>query len=38
MTERIVLRQAAVADLRDTFNWYQHQQPGLGTEFMQAVD
>jgi plasmid stabilization system protein ParE len=34
----IVLRQAAVADLRETFNWYQHQQLGLGVEFMEAVD
>lgn len=38
MTARIVLRQAAVADLRDTFSWYQDQQLGLGAEFMEAVD
>ena len=38
MTLRLLLRPAAVADLRDAYAWYEERQPGLGSEFMDAVE
>jgi plasmid stabilization system protein ParE len=35
---RLLLRSAAKADLRETFDWYEERQTGLGEEFMQAVE
>jgi plasmid stabilization system protein ParE len=32
-----LLRPAAVADLRQAYQWYQSERPGLGEEFLQAV-
>ena len=34
----MLVRESAQADLRDAFNWYQDKQPGLGVEFMEAVE
>ena len=38
MTFRLLLRPAAVADLRDAYAWYEERQPGLGAEFIDAVE
>ena len=34
----MLVRESAQADLRDAFNWYQDKQPGLGEEFLEAVE
>ena len=34
----MLVRESAQIDLRDAFNWYQDKQPGLGEEFMEAVE
>ena len=33
----IVVRPAAAADIEDAFSWYERQRPGLGDEFLAAV-
>ncbi len=33
----IVVRPAAAADIEAAYRWYQHQRPGLGTEFLVAL-
>ena len=38
MSLRLQLSPAAVADLRDAFDWYEDQQPCLGKDFMEAVE
>ena len=38
MTSRLLLRPAAVADLRDAYDWYEERQRGLGAGFMEAVE
>ena len=38
MTLRLVLRAAAEADVLEAALWYDQRSPGLGTEFLRAVD
>ena len=38
MNSRLVLRPAAAADLRDAHDWYDARQPGLGGQFLEAVE
>jgi len=33
----IIVRPAAAADIEDAFLWYERQRPGLGDEFLDAV-
>jgi len=38
MTWRLVVRASAEADVLDAALWYEQRSPGLGTEFLRAVD
>jgi len=38
MTSRLVVRAAGEADVLDAAQWYEQRSPGLGTEFLRAVD
>jgi plasmid stabilization system protein ParE len=38
VTKPLVLRVAAEADIEDAFHWYEAQNPGLGVEFLRAVE
>ncbi len=38
MTLRLVVRAAAEADVLEAALWYEQRSPGLGTEFLRAVD
>ena len=38
MTARLVVRAAAEADITGAAIWYEQRSPGLGTEFLRAVD
>lgn len=33
----VIVRPAAAADIDEAFVWYEHQRPGLGEEFLTAV-
>jgi toxin ParE1/3/4 len=33
----VLIRQAAQTDLREAYNWYQTQRPGLGDEFLVSI-
>jgi toxin ParE1/3/4 len=35
---RLVLRRQAKGDLRETFQWYEEKQPGLGHSFRASVE
>jgi plasmid stabilization system protein ParE len=35
---RVLVRPAAAADIEDAYHWYEGQRPGLGEEFLIAVD
>lgn len=35
---RLVVRAAAEADILEAARWYEERSPGLGTEFLRAVD
>jgi plasmid stabilization system protein ParE len=35
---RLVVRDAAEADITEAARWYEQRSPGLGTEFLRAVD
>ncbi len=35
--KRVVVRPAAAADIEDTYQWYESQQPGLGEDFLAAL-
>ena len=35
---RLVVREAAEADLAEAARWYEQRSPGLGSEFLRAVD
>lgn len=37
MTRRVILRERAQKDLRSAFQWYDSLRPGLGAEFLAAV-
>src|SRR5216683_4793763 len=38
MTRRWIVRPLAQADLDDTVTWYEQQQSGLGSRFLDAID
>ena len=38
MTSRLVVRAAAEADVLQAALWYEQRSPGLGTEFLRAID
>ena len=38
MTRRLVVRSAAEADIAEAALWYEHRAPGLGADFLRAVD
>jgi plasmid stabilization system protein ParE len=38
MTPRLVVRSAAEADIAEASLWYEQRAPGLGAEFLRAVD
>ena len=38
MTPRLVVRAAAEADITGAALWYEQRSPGLGAEFLRAVD
>ena len=38
MTQPLVVRAAAEADVLEVALWYERRSPGLGTEFLRAVD
>ena len=35
---RLVVREAAEADISEAARWYEERSPGLGDEFLRAVD
>ncbi len=35
---RLVVREAAEADIAEAARWYEQRSPGLGSEFLRAVD
>lgn len=35
---RLVVRDAAEADIAEAARWYEERSPGLGSEFLRAVD
>jgi plasmid stabilization system protein ParE len=38
MSYKLILRPEAELDIQDAFAWYEAQMPGLGSEFIRAVD
>jgi plasmid stabilization system protein ParE len=38
MNYRLIIRPEAEFDLEDAFAWYESQDPGLGSEFVRAID
>jgi plasmid stabilization system protein ParE len=38
MKQRLLIRPAAERDLAEARDWYESQRPGLGTEFLDAVE
>lgn len=38
MSYRLIIRSEAELDIQDAFEWYEAQTPGLGSEFIRAVD
>lgn len=38
MTQRLVVRSAAEADIVQAALWYEQRAPGLGSEYLRAVD
>ena len=38
LSRRLVVQPRARADIADAFSWYEAQAPGLGTEFVRALD
>ena len=38
MTRRLVVRSAAEADIAEAALWYEDRAPGLGADFLRAVD
>ena len=38
MTPRFIVRPLAEADVAEAFDWYEERSPGLGMEFLRAVD
>jgi plasmid stabilization system protein ParE len=38
MSYRLIIRPEAELDIQDAFEWYEAQAPGLGSEFIRAMD
>lgn len=38
MSYRLIISPEADLDIEDAFTWYEQQRPGLGSEFIRAVD
>lgn len=38
MIQRIIFKPEASFDLAEAYEWYEQRDPGLGTEFMRAVE
>lgn len=38
MSYRLIIRPEAELDIQAAFEWYEAQTPGLGSEFIRAVD
>jgi plasmid stabilization system protein ParE len=38
MTYRLIIRPEAETELAEAFDWYEQHLPGLGAEFLMAVD
>lgn len=38
MSYNLIIRPEAELDIQDAFEWYETQVPGLGSEFVRAVD
>lgn len=38
MTYRLIIRPEAEAELAEAFDWYEHRVPGLGADFLVALD
>ena len=38
MTYRLIIRPEAETELAEAFDWYEHRVPGLGADFLRAVD
>jgi plasmid stabilization system protein ParE len=38
MSYELIIRPEAEAELSETYNWYENRAPGLGSEFLLAVD
>lgn len=38
MSYGIIIRSEAELDIQDAFEWYEAQAPGLGSEFIRAID
>ena len=38
MTFKVIVRKAAAADMQDAAQWYEHQNQGLGSEYLRAVE
>lgn len=38
MSQKIILRQEAERDVSEAFAWYEEQMPGLGSEFLDAIE
>lgn len=38
MNYNLIIRTEAEYDIQDGFEWYESQNPGLGSEFVRAVD
>ncbi len=38
MSYNVIIQPEAEYDIQDTFEWYESQNPGLGSEFVRAVD
>jgi plasmid stabilization system protein ParE len=38
MRHRLIIRPEAEAELQEAFDWYEHRVPGLGADFLRAVD
>ena len=38
MRHRLIIRPEAEADLQEAFDWYERHVPGLGADFLAAID
>jgi len=36
--KQVIVRPAAAADIEDAYQWYESQRPGLGEEFLAALN